>query len=301
MHAGTLIQGIGDDAAVLGLPRGHELLVTTDLSLEDIHFHRHWASPPSIGHRTLLRGLSDIAAMGGVPLAAFLSLGVPRNLPQPWVDGFLTGLVRLATRFGVSLAGGDTSESSEKILADIVVVGSVPRGRAVLRSGARVGDRIYVTGQLGAGAARLARLYSARQTRIGRPRARGWPIPRIAIGQFLRQKRIARSMIDLSDGLSTDLSHICEESEVGAEITEQAIPRARLDRARVGMKFALHGGDDYELLFTADPRARVPRIIDGISITQIGEITRARKLILCGAEGRRAELHAEGWEHFGQS
>src|SRR5262249_3122318 len=156
------------------------------------------------------RGLSDIAAMGGVPLAAFLSLGVPANLPQPWIDGFLRGLVRLATRFGVSLAGGDTSESPEKILADIFVVGSVPRGRAVLRSGARVGDRIYVTGRLGAAAARLARLYSARSRRRTRLRVPGLPTPRIAVGQFLRQKRIARSMIDLSDGLSTDLSHICE-------------------------------------------------------------------------------------------
>jgi thiamine-monophosphate kinase len=294
-----LIRGIGDDAAVLRLPRGHEILVTTDFSLEDIHFRRHWAAATSIGHRTLLRGLSDIAAMGGIPLAAFLSLAVPRNLPQPWIDGFLTGLVRLATRFGVSLAGGDTSQSPEKVLADIVVVGSVPRGRAVLRSGARVGDRIYVTGQLGAAAARLARLYSARQTRIGRPRAGGLPLPRVAIGQFLRHKRIARSMIDLSDGLSTDLSHICEESKVGAEISEQSIPRARLDHTRVGMKFALHGGDDYELLFTADPRTRVPPTIGGTSITQIGEIKRARKLILCDAEGRRVELQPEGWEHFG--
>lgn len=296
---GVVSQGIGDDAAVLRIPGGHEMLVTTDFSLEDVHFRRQWHSAESIGHGCLLRGLSDIAAMGGDPIAAFLSFALPGKLPQRWVDGFLTGVLRLAREFGVSLAGGDTAESPGKILADIIVVGSVPQGKAILRSGARVGDRIYVTGQLGSSAAQLARLYSAQTKRNTRTRARE-PLrtPRITIGRLLRQKGIASSMIDLSDGLSTDLSHICEESRVGAEIWEQAIPRATLDHGPVDMKFALHGGDDYELLFTARNRVRVPPKIDATPVTKIGEITRGRKLFLLDANRRRVELEPAGWEHF---
>src|SRR6202158_4957433 len=145
--------GIGDDCAVVPLPRGHEALVTTDFSLENVHFKRVWHPPESVGHRCLARGLSDIAAMGGEPLAVFLSLAVPQSLPQKWGDGFLRGLLKLASEFNVSLAGGDTAESSGGILADIVGLGSVPKRQGVMRSGGRPGDRIYVTGELGASAA----------------------------------------------------------------------------------------------------------------------------------------------------
>jgi len=155
--------GIGDDCAVLrfsrsgrgrGGERGREndTLVTTDFSLEGIHFRRDWHSPESVGHRCLARGLSDIAAMGGEPVAAFLSLALPRDLPQSWVSRFTRSLLRLAKKYGVTLAGGDTAESPNGILADIVVVGTVPKGNAVLRSGARPGDRIYVSGALGGSA-----------------------------------------------------------------------------------------------------------------------------------------------------
>src|SRR5437879_5229055 len=140
--------GIGDDCAVLRIPPGHEALVTTDFSLEGIHFRREWHAPEVVGHRCLTRGLSDIAAMGGEPMAAFLSLALPRNLPQAWVRRFLKGLLALAAQFKVTLAGGDTAESPAGLLADVVVVGSVPTGKALLRSGARPGDRIYVTGEL---------------------------------------------------------------------------------------------------------------------------------------------------------
>src|SRR5262245_7981317 len=151
-----IITGIGDDCAALRVPTGHEVLVTTDFSLEGVHFRREWHSPEAVGHRCLTRGLSDIAAMGGAPLAAFLSLALPAKLPQRWVDRFFDGFLALANEFKVPLAGGDTAQSPAGVLADIMVLGSIPRGEAILRSGARPGDWLYVTGTLGAGAAALA-------------------------------------------------------------------------------------------------------------------------------------------------
>src|SRR5579859_2459069 len=150
-----ILVGIGDDCAVLHLPRGHEALVTTDFSLEGIHFRRDWQSPECIGHRCLVRGLSDIAAMGGQPIAAFLSLALPQDLPQKWLDRFFVGLLRLARQHKVELAGGDTSQSPRGFLADIMVIGSVERGKSLLRSGARIGDSVYVTGKLGESATAL--------------------------------------------------------------------------------------------------------------------------------------------------
>ena len=238
--------------------------------------------------------------MGGEPIAAFLSLALPAKIPQKWVDKFLDGFLRSAKRFNVQLAGGDTAESPHGVLADIVVVGSVPRGRAILRSGAQPRDRIYVTGQLGGSAAALALLRSG--TRRLDPKSfprHFFPEPRIEVGRVLRQKRIATSMIDLSDGLSTDMSHLCEESGCGAEIREEAISRARIDKRReVDLDLALHGGEDYELLFTASPNTRVPDRIAGIQITEIGQITRGRRLTLRKASGANVKFEPRGWEHF---
>src|SRR5664279_5393978 len=158
----SVVTGIGDDCAVLSVPSGHELLVTTDFTIEKVHFRRDWHRPEVVGRRCLTRGLSDIAAMGGEPRAAFLSLAVPSDVPQKWVDRFLKGLLELAEEFEVPLAGGDTAQSAGGIQADIVVVGSVPKGKAVLRSGAKAGQQIYVTGELGGSAAALARLADAK-------------------------------------------------------------------------------------------------------------------------------------------
>src|ERR1022692_3335917 len=158
----SVVTGIGDDCAVLRVPPGHEMLVTTDFSIENVHFRRDWHAPELVGRRCLRRGLSDIAAMGGEPLAAFLSLAVAGDVPQKWVDRFLKGLLELAEEFGLPLAGGDTAQSPQGIQADIVVVGSVPKGKAVLRSGAKPGQSIYVTGELGGSAAALARLADSR-------------------------------------------------------------------------------------------------------------------------------------------
>ena len=292
--------GIGDDCALLQIPPRHEALVTTDFSLEGIHFRREWHAPEVIGHRCLTRGLSDIAAMGGRPIAAFLSLALPRNLPHRWIGRFLAGLLRLADVSQITLAGGDVAQSPGGILADIMVVGSVPKGKAVLRSGAKPGDRIYVTGDLGGAAAALRSLFSGRKPRPADFSQHFCPQPRIAVGEFLREKRLASAMIDLSDGLSTDLAHICEESGVGAKILAESVPLAVAGKParEVDLKLALHGGEDYELLFTAPPNKPVPRRIAGLKITQLGRITRERRLILMNEHGVGVTLRPQGWEHF---
>ena len=299
-HTG-IVAGIGDDCAVLRLEPGHQALVTTDFSLEGIHFRRQWHPAESVGHRCLARGLSDIAAMGGKPRAAFLSLALPRNLPQTWVDGFWRGLLQLGGRFEVGLAGGDTAESPAGVLADIVVLGSVPRGKGILRSGAQPGDGVYVSGDLGGSALVLRRMMENPRGKVKAadfPR-HFFPEPRVRLGRMLRERGLASAMIDVSDGLSTDLAHICEESGVGAEIQAEAIPRAVVGKPgdRADLKFALHGGEDYELLFTVPRGKKVPAQIAGVPLTWIGQVTRRRRMVLSQNRVSR-ELRPQGWEHF---
>lgn len=297
-----VLTGIGDDCAVLHLPPGHEALVTTDFTLEGIHFRRDWHPAESVGHRCLTRGLSDIAAMGGEPIAAFLSLALPGDLPQKWVDGFMRGLLRLAKKFEVSLAGGDTAQSPDGILADIVVLGSVPKGKAILRSGARPGDCIYVSGKLGASAATLEGMMAQPKSKLNPRdfRAHFFPEPRVRLGRALREKGLASAMIDISDGLSTDLAHICEESRVGADIDEESIPRAVIGKAsqEVDLRFALHGGEDYQLLFTVPKARRIPARIAGVPVTKIGRIVRGKKVVIKTENGKSRELAPHGWQHF---
>ena len=298
----AVLTGIGDDCAVLRLPPGQEFLVTTDFSLEGIHFRRDWHPPQSVGHRCLTRGLSDIAAMGGEPVAAFLSLALPRHLPQSWVRTFARGLISLAERFGVTLAGGDTAESSDGILADIVVVGTAPKGKSVLRSGARPGQRIFVSGALGGSAAALVKMRSSPKKKLN-PRdypRHFYPEPRIELGRVLRQKGLASAMIDASDGLSTDLAHLCEESGVGAELDASLIPRPRVGKppSPVDLDLALHGGEDYELLFTVPAGKRIPAQIAGVALTQIGYVTSGPKIFLRSQSNIVHELKPRGWQHF---
>jgi thiamine-monophosphate kinase len=293
----AIITGIGDDCAVLRVPAGHQLLVTTDFTLEKVHFRREWHPPEVVGWRCLTRGLSDIAAMGGEPQAAFLSMALDRGVPQKWVNRFLAGLLEAAEKFRVTLAGGDTAQSTGGIQADIVVVGSVPKGTAVLRSGARPGDQIYVTGELGGSAAAIARM------REGKVRAADYerhfhPVARVEVGRWLRQRGLASAMIDISDGLSTDLQHICEESGVGAEIEIASIPRARVGRPahQVGTDLALHGGEDYELLFAS--ARKIPAKVAGGTVTRIGRVTRKHGMVLILQNGQQKRMAAQGWEHF---
>lgn len=289
-----VLRGIGDDCAVLRLPAGQEALVTTDFSLEGVHFRRQWHPAESVGHRCLARGLSDIAAMGGIPLAAFLSLALPEKLPQRWVDAFMRGFLALAKKFSLPLAGGDTAQSPGGVLADIVVLGSAPRGTAVLRSGARPGDSLYVTGELGGAALVLERLLRGSRTKVQASRhpAYFFPVPRLATGRMLRERKLAAAMIDISDGLSTDLRHLCEESGVGARVYAEQVPTAG---GAANLPFALHGGEDYELLLAA--RQKLPAQVAGVPVTRIGEVTRGSKIVLVEG-GKQRDLPAEGWEHF---
>jgi len=231
--------------------------------------------------------------MGGRPIAAFLSVALPRELPQRWVDRFFAGLLRLAEKYEVELAGGDTSQSPAGVLADITVVGSVRRGKALRRSGARVGDQIYVTGAFGESAAAL-RLLTHKKIK----RRDVFPEPRIAVGEWLIEHRFATSCIDISDGLSTDLLHICEESGVGAVVNAAAVPvHPSAGKLRDGFNLALHGGEDYELLFTAPKNSRIPGRIASVQVTHIGEITSGSAVRL-SQNGRARVLIPAGWEHF---
>jgi len=293
----ALVRGIGDDCAVLKVSTGQQLLVTTDLCVENVHFRRSWHPAPCVGHRCLVRGLSDIAAMGGEPLACFLSLALPANLPQSWVDGFLKGYTRLARRFRVPLAGGDIS-AAEGIVADIVVAGQAPSGKALLRSGARPGDRIYVTGTLGESAAVLKRLYGGARIRAAGSRRHFYPEPRLEAGHWLRQRQLASAVIDISDGLSVDLKHICEESRVSAVVRTDSLPIGK----GADLELALHGGDDYELLFTAPAKARVPATVTGVRVTEIGAIHPQKDypsaITILDDNGRARALEPLGWQHF---
>ena len=292
--------GIGDDCAVLRPKPGFELLVTTDFCIENVHFRRAWHPPAAIGHRCLTRGLSDVAAMGGEPLACFLSLGLPADVPQSWVRGFLRGLLALARRHNVQLAGGDVS-AAPQITADIIITGQVPAGAAVLRSGARPGDRIYITGSLGASSATLKDLFAGKPVKPSKSNSHFYPTPRLEVGDWLRKRHLATTMIDISDGLSVDLTHICSESGVGALLISSKVPVAR----NADLDLALHGGEDYELLFTAPQKTKIPAQIAGVPVTEIGEI-RNRKdyssaIQILGDNGKVRPLPQRGWEHFKKS
>jgi thiamine-monophosphate kinase len=303
--------GIGDDCAILAPPPGREILLTTDFSLEGRHFRCDWHTARSIGHRALARGLSDLAAMGATPLACFLSLALPKSVARKttWIDDFLDGLIRLARLHKTPLAGGDTSESpDDSILADIVLLGTAPAGRALRRSTARPGDILYVTGSLGGAAAELAALTTnPRSFRPASPtqdHPHLFPQPRLAVGQALLRRNLATACIDLSDGLSTDLHHLCIASRVAAELDIAALPLHPLAAAlddRAQITAALHGGEDYELLFTALPSTRVPRTIAGVPITRVGRITRAsstRARMTIVEDNHRFDLTPQGWEHL---
>ena len=275
--------GIGDDCAVLRVRAGEEMVVTTDFLIEGRHFRRDWHTAESAGWRCLARGLSDVAAMGGRPVAAFLSLALPKGFEVGWVDGFLGGFRELGARYGVELAGGDTAESSAGVVADVVVVGAVKRGGALLRSGARVGDAVYVTGRLGGSAAELERMAAGEREGRG---PQTFPEPRVEVGLALARRRGVSACMDLSDGISSDVRRLCEASGVGVELDRVPVAEGATEEQ------ALDGGEDYELLFTAV--GRVPKSMAGVQVTRVGTVVAGT-----GVRFRGEELVGGGWEHFG--
>lgn len=283
--------GIGDDAAVFRAEPGSDLLVTTDLLVEATHFEPHRHPPRALGHKLIARGLSDIAAMGGKPLYVLLSLCLPGWAGQQWQKQFFSGLFSLARKYSVCLIGGDLAAGG-RFSADIVALGSVRRGRALERSKAEVGDVLYVSGRLGGAALGLQRLLAGRGPADAAVRRHLYPEPRIALGQCLLKLQVKAAM-DLSDGLSIDLYRLARASRVGAEIWATSIPifpGAALDQA-------LHGGEDYELLFALNPRRKPPGHFEGIPLTAIGRITAGRRLLLVDAKGRKRPLPVKGYQH----
>jgi thiamine-monophosphate kinase len=297
--------GIGDDAALFSPRRGYETILTCDWFLEGTHFLRDKHPADSVGWKCLARAVSDIAAMGGEPRCFLLSFAIPEAHTGRWLDEFLGGLRRAACNFKCPLAGGDTTRRSD-ILINVTVVGEVRSGRALLRSGARPGDVIYVSGRLGEAEFGLQRLRKGRVAKNDPSLQKHlYPEPRIALGRWLADHRIATAMMDLSDGLSIDLPRLCAASAVGAELHAESIPALRLPK-RAGAKnidplsLALNGGDDYELLFTVSPvksRSLSPAY-QGLPLTAIGKVTHGRATTLISVAGQRQILRAAGWDPF---
>ncbi|MBA2705066.1 MAG: thiamine-phosphate kinase [Blastocatellia bacterium] len=316
----VLLQGIGDDAAIIHSTGGKDSLVTTDLLIEDIDFKRDTTTPELLGHKALAVSLSDIAAMGARARWGFVSIGLP---PDVWESGFAErlydGYFSLAELYGVELAGGDISRTTDKIVIDSMLIGECDSGRAVLRRGAAPGDQIFVTGFLGDAAAGLrliergARVHTAsgpkplEEHSVNRLLLRQLsPVPRVGWGILLGEQQLAGAMIDISDGLSSDLNHLCEESGVGAVIDAARIPIDQVvteicgRRALDPLMLALHGGEDFELLFTVKPEnvGKLPKRVDGVAVTWVGTIQEQSSGVRISEGARIWSLEPGGWEHF---
>jgi thiamine-monophosphate kinase len=300
--------GIGDDAALLSPPKGTEIVITTDSFLEDVHFLADLHPADSVGYKALARAASDLAAVAASPLCFFLTLALPLPRTGAWLDAFLRGLAHAARELKLPIAGGDVSRQQKTAMA-ITVVGNVSPGRAILRSTARPGELLYVTGELGGAEIGLHILERGPSSNIGSHRflqKHLYPKARIKFAQWLSANGLATSMIDLSDGLSSDLNRLCQASGVGAELREARIPRpsipAPLRKLRMDpLQAALHGGDDYELLFTVPVKqaARIPRSYRGVKITLIGKTTTQNESIrVIRADGSAYPLRPLGWDPF---
>jgi thiamine-monophosphate kinase len=299
--------GIGDDAALFRPQPGHETILTCDWFLEGIHFSRDKHPPDAVGWKCLARAISDVAAMGGTPRCFLLSLALPESHVGKWLDLFLGGLGRASRKFQCVLAGGDTTRRSE-ILINVSVVGEVRAGSAALRSGAQVGDIVYVSGRLGEAEFGLQVFKQDKKATASRNpavRKQLYPEPRLALGQWLVKNGFASAMMDLSDGLSSDLPRLCAASRVGALLEPPKIPRLQITDAALkgdldALQLALHGGDDYELLFTVSPRkvGQLPKTFQGVPLAAIGRITRGRELLVLSDNGETTRLLPHGWDPF---
>lgn len=298
---GILI-GIGDDAALVKVPRS--LLLTTDILVEDEDFRRAVHPPRLLGRKALNVSLSDIAAMGGRPLHALVGMAMPGDVEESWLRKFMAGFRSAARETGVALVGGDLSQA-EKVMISVTVTGEAKF--PVTRSGARAGDWIFVSGTLG-DAARGFRLLEEGglqgKGRGARPLIRAFldPVPRLDLGALLARRKLASALIDISDGLSVDLAHICEESGVGGEIEASRVPISPALRrfSKDPLALALNGGEDFELLFTVRPvkLAAVERLPSKFRLTRIGRVTAGKKIFLVGSDKKKTPLRTGGFEHF---
>jgi thiamine-monophosphate kinase len=311
----SVVVGLGDDAAVLEPPTGQQVL-TTDLLVEHVHFERGSISARDLGAKAITVNLSDIAAMGGSPRAALASIALAGDVEAAWVIELYGGMREACLEHAVSLVGGDTNRG-DVVVVSVAVVGEVAPGRAVLRSGARPGDAVAVTGSLGAAAAGLA-LSRAPAATTAAALSEPWgrelldalarPVARVGEGQTLARCG-ATAMMDLSDGLAKDLSRLCLASGAGARVDLGAVPVSPALRAAAPtlgvdpIELATGGGEDYELLATfgeADvARAREElRERFGVRLTVVGAIVEGAGLTAVGADGRETTLHPSGWDHF---
>lgn len=283
--------GVGDDAAVVTVPVGRSCVLCSDLLAEDVHFVRKIHPPASIGFKSVAINVSDVSAMGGVPHHFLVSLAVPKDVDEAWVEAFFDGIEEASGRFGVSLVGGDVSRASV-IVVDVAMHGSVPSGGAVRRSGARAGDEIYVTGPLGGASLGLERLRDGRPPDASTERHLR-PTPPFRVGPEVRNR--ASAMTDISDGLSTDLTHILTDSGVCARLDAASIPR--FEGASESM--ALHGGEEYELIVVGRD---LPREIHGHRLSRIGEIVSGTPpRITLRQEDGDSVIEPGGWRHFSDS
>jgi thiamine-monophosphate kinase len=314
---GDVLIGVGDDAAVLKNTSETDLLACCDLMVEGVHFQLDWTTARMLGRKALAVNLSDIAAMGGVPKFAMISIALPHRCPAEFVHEFFGGIAELADEHGVSIVGGDTSSSRDSLFIDVSVIGECETGKAITRRGARIGDQIYVSGSLGASALGLSLLKDG--CRLEDLKVRGdskqqaiikhlAPEPRLKLGRALGKAGLATSMIDISDGLSTDLWHILDESHAGALIHAEALPVAgcvtslsRGTQAIDPLRLALDGGEDYELLFTvrAENEKQLMAVAEtiGTRITAIGEIVGDTGLSI-ELNGAIESVERSGYEHL---
>jgi thiamine-monophosphate kinase len=312
-YPGQVIMGIGDDCAILRPSRGVDLIITTDTLAENIHFNTQWMSYYQVGWRALAANLSDIAAMAGTPLGALLACSLPAKHTKEEFDLLLQGINDLGRRYKCPLIGGDITRSEQDLFINMTVIGRVEQGKGLCRNSARVGDEVWVTGWLGNSRAGLE--YFRHQSRLKRkliqPAIERFlqPLPRLEEALYLAQKGRINSMIDISDGLSSDLRHICQNSKVGAEIYSYLLPIA--DSTRILAQkwhvspydWALHGGEDFELCFTAEEASIDPLVKDfkerfHLPLSKIGRIVQGKEIILVEEDGEKYPLKSKGYNHF---
>jgi len=302
-----LVLPIGDDAAAFRVHPGRLLLVSTDALVEGVHFDFRYCSPEDLGWKALAVNLSDIAAMGGIPLYVTTSIALPSKGLPDFISRFYRGLTALARQHSVTLIGGDTCRSLKGVFLDLTIIGDVEPTHLLTRQGAKPGDSLYVTGELGGSSVGLELLSRSKKPvpRSVAIRRHLRPQPRCAAGRFLAERKLVSAMIDLSDGLSTDLAHLCDQSGVGAVVEASRLPLVRIPvrqrqfLSHAAPHYALHGGEDYELLFAVPSRLSqsVPNRIGGLPVQRIGCITRSSGIWLLEGN-RKHRLHPSGFDHF---